>query len=284
MPERLQRDELLEVNRRAWNAQVARKNRWTEPVSREQIEQARNGNVEIVLTPRKMVPRDWFPDFAGCNVLLLAGGGGQQAPILAAAGATVTVVDLSDSQLEQDQVVARREGLTIRSIRASMDRLVDLKEGEFDFIVHPCSNCFVPDLKPVWAEAARVLRQGGTMISGFCNPLIFLFDEEVAAEGRLEVQYCLPYSDEEQLGADRLAKLRADDEPVMFGHTLNDQIGEQLRAGFALTDMYEDKWGGGGDPGAADQDSSVGSASDPTGIERLDRHISSFIATRCQRV
>jgi hypothetical protein len=30
----------------------------------------------------------------------------------------------------------------------------------------------------------------------------------------------------------------------MFGHTLSDQIGGQLQAGFMLTAMFEDDWGG----------------------------------------
>ena len=83
----MQHDELLETNRKAWNGLVAKGNHWTKPVDSKAIERARNGIVEVVLTPQKLVPQDWFPELAGCKTLLLAGSGGQQAPILAAAGA-----------------------------------------------------------------------------------------------------------------------------------------------------------------------------------------------------
>ena len=39
------------------------------------------------------MPADWFGDLAGAPVLCLASGGGQQGPLLAAAGARVTVFD-----------------------------------------------------------------------------------------------------------------------------------------------------------------------------------------------
>ena len=41
----------------------------------------------------------------------------------------------------------------------------------------------------------------------------------------------------------RLA-LIARGEPLSFSHSLEDQIGGQLDAGFALTGLYEDGWAG----------------------------------------
>ena len=79
------------VNRRAWDREVERDNPWTRPVDGEAIAAARAGNWNVVLTPTKPVPRDWFgDDIAGKKVLCLASGGGQQAPLLAAAGFTIT--------------------------------------------------------------------------------------------------------------------------------------------------------------------------------------------------
>ncbi|NLG49528.1 MAG: SAM-dependent methyltransferase, partial [Chloroflexi bacterium] len=68
-------------NRMAWNAQVEKGNPWTVPVSPEVIADARQGRWQIILTPLKPVPRDWFPPLPGCDVLCLASGGGQQGPI-----------------------------------------------------------------------------------------------------------------------------------------------------------------------------------------------------------
>ena len=146
---------LLQYNRQAWNEQVAKKNRWTLPVTPDEIERARNGDWNIVLTPTKPVPREWFPDFKSqeSKVLCLAGAGGQQTPILAAAGASVTVFDNSENQLAQDRMVAERENLKIETVQGDMADLSCFDNESFDMIFHPCSNTFVPDIRPVWKEA-----------------------------------------------------------------------------------------------------------------------------------
>src|SRR6516165_6817650 len=90
-------------NRRVWDQRVAAGNRWTVPASDDTIASARRGHWSIVLTPTRPVPRAWFPELAGLDVLCLASGGGQQGPILAAAGAKVTVLDNSPQQLDRDK-------------------------------------------------------------------------------------------------------------------------------------------------------------------------------------
>jgi len=77
---------LLKHNRMAWNHEVKIGNQWTIPVSDEQIQEAKKGLIKIVLTPFKIVPKEWLGDIVNKNVLCLASGGGQQGPILAAAG------------------------------------------------------------------------------------------------------------------------------------------------------------------------------------------------------
>lgn len=227
-------------NRRAWDQLVLRRNRWTIPVTSESIAAARRGEWSIVLTPRRAVPRSWFPPLAGASVLGLAAAGGQQGPILAAAGARVTVLDNSPRQLAQDREVAEREGLDLTTLEGDMADLQALADASFDLIVHPCSNCFVPDIRPVWREASRVLRPGGILLAGFINPAHFLFDETLAASGRLEVRHSLPYSDLTSLTeAERTGHLD-DGDPLWFSHSLEDQIGGQLDAGLTLTAIYED--------------------------------------------
>src|SRR5687768_12416778 len=102
--------DVRELNRRAWDKEVEQGSQWTTPVSSEVIRAAREGTWEIILTPSKPVPRAWFPDLEGLEVLCLASGGGQQASILAAAGASVTLLDNSPRQLAQDRLLAEREG------------------------------------------------------------------------------------------------------------------------------------------------------------------------------
>jgi SAM-dependent methyltransferase len=227
-------------NRRAWDREVERGNQWTVPVSPEAIAAARQGRWEIVLTPTKPVPQAWFPPVPGLDVLCLASGGGQQAPILAAAGAQVTVLDNSPRQLAQDRRVAERDSLSLATVEGDMADLHMFADASFDLIFHPVSNLFVPEVRPVWAEAFRVLRRGGVMLAGFLNPIVYIFDFNLAEQGILQVRYSLPYSDLDSLSEEERQRYIADEEPLEFSHTLEEQIGGQLDAGFVLTGFYED--------------------------------------------
>jgi SAM-dependent methyltransferase len=231
-------------NRMAWDKQVTYGNRWTVPVSPELVAAARQDRWTILLTPTKPVPRDWFPGLTDADVLCLASGGGQQGPILAAAGARVTVLDNSPKQLEQDRLVAERESLALTTVLGDMADLHMLRDESFDLIVHPVSNCFVPDVRPVWVEAYRVLRRGGALLAGFSNPVIYLFDYDLVEQsGTFQVRHSLPYSDLDSLSPEEKQRRIDGGEPFEFSHTLQDQIGGQLQAGFMLTGFYEDGYG-----------------------------------------
>ncbi|MER2598998.1 MAG: class I SAM-dependent methyltransferase [Caldilineales bacterium] len=247
-------------NRAAWDRAVAEKSPWSIPVSVETIAAARQGDWQIILTPTLPVPRAWFPaDLHGVDVLCLASGGGQQGPVLAAAGANVTVYDNSPRQLAQDRYVASRDGLTLRTVEGDMRNLTAFTAASFDLIVHPVSNVFVPDVRPVWREAWRVLRPGGSLLAGFMNPLIYIFDLIKAdATGELEVAYSIPFSDIASLPEAARQKLLDEGAPLEFGHSLDDQLGGQIEAGFALVGFYEDRW--------------------PDFV--LDRYIATYMATR----
>lgn len=257
-------DDVFELNRRAWNAYVERRNPWTLPVTSEEIERARGGAWKILLTPTRPVPRVWFPDLRGAKVLCLASGGGQQGPLLAAAGARVTVFDASPKQLEQDRMVAERDGLELETVEGDMADLGVFGDGFFDLIVHPVANAFVPDIQPVWSECARVLRAGGALLAGFTNPVRYLFPYDLDRDSHeLRVAHAVPYSDLDSLTEDEKARYVADGEPFEFGHTLEDQIAGQLAAGLVLVGFYEDRF--------------------PPEEDELSTYISSFIATRARR-
>ncbi len=233
--------DILAYNRRAWDRAVDQGNKWTVPVGPEVIAAARRGEWQIVLTPTRPVPTGWFPPLAGLDVLCLASGGGQQAPILAAAGASVTVLDNSERQLSQDRFVADRDGLQLHTVQGDMADLSVFPDGRFGLIFHPYSNCFAPDVRPVWREAYRVLKPGGVLLAGFGNSVRYIFDEAAADRGELVARHAIPYSDLTSL-TDEERRLYTDkDEPLVYGHTLEDQIGGQLDAGFVLTGFYEDR-------------------------------------------
>lgn len=234
--------DIFAYNRDAWDAESERGSQWTVPVDEEHIARARAGDWSIVLTPQLAVPRDWFPSrLDGVRVLGLASGGGQQMPILAAAGADVTLLDASPRQLAADTLVAEREGLRIRCEQGDMTDLSRFADGSFDLIVHPCSNLFVPDIEPVWRECHRVLRSGGELLSGFAQPVWFLFSETAQERGELLVANALPFDERYDLDEGQRQTYIDKREPLVFGHTFDAQLGGQMRAGFVLVDLYEDR-------------------------------------------
>jgi SAM-dependent methyltransferase len=251
-------------NRAAWDKAVEDKSPWSIPVEPEITAAARRGDWQIILTPRIPVPRAWFPEHLhGVHVLCLASGGGQQGPVLAATGAVVTVFDNSPRQLAQDRYVAGRDNLPLRTIEGDMRDLSIFADASFDLIVHPVSNLFVPDVRPVWREAFRVLRPGGSLLSGFLNPLTYIFDLRKADdEGVLEVKYSIPFSDLTSTSAAERQRLLDEGAPMEFGHSLDDQIGGQIDAGFVIAGFYEDRW--------------------PEFV--LDQHIATFMATRAMKL
>lgn len=234
--------DIAEYNREAWDREVKAGNPWTRPVESQVTEAARRGDWQILLTPVKPVPRDWFGALKGQKILCLASGGGQQGPVLSAAGARVAVLDNSPAQLAQDRLVATRDGLDIQLELGRMDDLSRFPDSTFDLIIHPVSNLFVPNIRPVWREAFRTLRPRGSLLSGFANPVNWLFDPEEVDRGIFAVCHSLPYSDLTSLSRGALDALIKKGEPLEFGHSLDDQIGGQLEAGFLITGFYEDRW------------------------------------------
>ncbi len=207
---------------------------WGKPISHEEYDKALHGDWNVVLTPTIPVPRDWFGDLKGKKVLGLASGGGQQMPVFCALGADCTVLDYSEKQLESEKIVAEREGYDIRIIRGDMTMRLPFEDEEFDLIFHPVSNCYVKEVEPIWKECYRVLKPGGSLLSGVDLVINYIVDEddETVIKNRLPFD---PLTNEEYR-----KQLEADDSGMQFSHTLEEQIGGQLKAGFTLLDLYED--------------------------------------------
>jgi SAM-dependent methyltransferase len=238
--------DILEYNRAAWEKEVAEGNKWTVPVSPEEVAKARDGVATLLLTPTKPTPMEWFGELKGKKVLCLASGGGQQGPLLAAMGAVVTVFDNCPAQLEKDRFVAKREGFSIALEQGDMRDLSRFPDETFDLVFHPVSNIFVDDVLTVWKEAHRVLKKGGRLLSGVANPVLFIFDLNLWDKTKeMKVRYRIPYSDLESLPKDELDERLKQGEPIEWGHSLQDLIGGQIAAGFLIAGFFEDNSGWG---------------------------------------
>ena len=211
---------------------------WGVPITHETFLAAKRGEWNVQLTPTKPVPHEWFGDLSGKRVLGLASGGGQQMPVFAARGADCTVLDYSEKQVESERLVSEREGYSIRIVRADMTKPLPFADGSFDLIFHPVSNCYVEEVLPIWRECYRVLAPGGVLLAGLDNGLNYLFDED---ESR--VVNTLPFNPLKN--PEQREQLEKCDAGIQFSHTIEEQIGGQLKAGFRLTDVYGDTNGEG---------------------------------------
>ena len=230
---------------------------WGVSISHEKFINAKNGQWSVVLTPQKPVPAQWFQPFMkngrldNVKLLGLASGGGQQMPVFSALGADCTVLDYSDRQLESERLIAEREGYTINIIKADMTKRLPFDDETFDIIFHPVSNCYVEDVYHVWNECYRVLKKGGCLLAGMGSELCYLFEDD----NPLLVVNKMPYN---PLKDEVLYKRCIQgDGSLQFSHSLEEQIGGQLKAGFILKDLYDDR-----------------------GTDTLGEYVSAFLATR----
>ncbi len=172
----------------------------------------------------------------GKRVLCLAAGGGRQGPIYAAAGAIVTVVDISPAMLELDRVVAAERNIQLRTVEASMDNLSSLSDDSFDIVIHPVSTCYVPDVVPVYLEVARVLCAGGIYISQHKQPTSLQTTLDAQAGG---FQIVHPYYKKDPLPPSEKPNLIREEGTLEYVHRWEELLGAMCRAGLAIEDMTE---------------------------------------------
>lgn len=186
-------------------------------------------------------PLGWLGgNVRGRRVLCLAAGGGKHGPLLAAAGAEVTVVDLSPAMLEADRRVAAARGLALRTVAASMDRLEGLGEGTFDFVLQPVSTCYVPDVVAVYREVARVTVPGGIYVSQHKQPAALQAGARPEGRGYVMAE---PYYRTEPLPPAAEGWGHREAGAVEFLHRWTDLLGGLCRSGFVMEDLMEPRHG-----------------------------------------
>lgn len=213
-------------NRRAWDERARKQQVFTRPASNKDIDHA----------PAEVAANQWVEgSVKGKRLLCLAAGGGRQAIRYAAAGAIVTVVDISPEMLALDRQVAAEKNLPITTIATSMDNLSMLPEGSFDVVMQPVSTCYVPDIKKVYDHVARITRKDGIYISQHKQPVSLQAEVNPTERGyELNERYYRTTPLPEVIGS-RHREVGT----VEFLHRWEELIGGLCRAGFVVEDLSE---------------------------------------------
>lgn len=190
------------------------------------------------LNPLKSVDGPgWLGDsIVGQRTLCLAAGGGRQGPIYAAAGAVVTVVDISPAMLELDRQVAAARKLKLSTVEASMDDLSMFPEASFDIVIHPVSTCYVPNIGLVFHEVARVLASGGVYVSQHKQPVSLQTDPQ-SKSGSYQIRH--GYYSKTPLPQSTSPNLVREQGTLEYVHRWEEILGGICRSGMVIEDVTE---------------------------------------------
>ena len=179
------------------------------------------------------------------DVLCLAAGGGQQSAAFGLMGANVTVLDLSETQLQRDREAADHYGLDIETEQGDMRDLSRISPDSFDIVWQAHSINFVPDVREVFRQVARVLRAGGIYRLHCANPFTHsIIDGEWNGEGYVlketyadgEIKYPDPHWDVKGYDGENLRIVG----PREFRHTFSTLVNGLIENGFTLNGLWED--------------------------------------------
>lgn len=202
---------------------------WTACATHEQMQKARNGQLKLKFF-EKDVPTEWLSDIKGKKVLCLAGAGGLQAPLLACAGAEVTVLDISNKMLDKDREIAKSENLQIEIVKGNMCDLSMFQDDSFDYIINPPSLMYVPELCVVFKECYRVLNKGGVFIMMAPNPINYVCDYiDDGNGGYYKAVHKMPFC----------SKDYDDSDWIEYGHTMEAYLGGLIACGFLINGYVE---------------------------------------------
>ncbi len=224
-------DKIGDANRRHWEDLARRGMAYTTPwldLDRDLIRAFGAGEVEILPGDYAcLYPHSVFEGLEGKRVLCLASGGGQQSAVFGLLGAEVTVLELTPSQLESDRKAAEHFGYEVRTILGDMRDLSGFAASAFDVVYQAISIVFVPDVREVYREVARILKPRGLYRVGHCNPATQVV-EETSWDGE-------GYRILERYSGGRIE----DAEAMEFRHLLKDIFNGLIEAGMTITHVEE---------------------------------------------
>lgn len=228
-------DKIAKYNKERWEALAAANVEYSRPQLNLDKEAAR----------RYVDPFGVMGEVKGKNVLCLAGGGGQQSVAFALMGASVTVLDISETQLERDRIALAHYGLDVKLYQGDMRDLSRFENDSFDLIWHAFSINFIPDPQRVFDEVARVLRPNGLYRLEWHNPFSMGIDERDWTEKGYPLSR--PYVDGEVIFENNFWDITNEDGsqrqiegPREFKHTMSTVMNGLIMRGFNLLGMWEE--------------------------------------------
>ncbi len=236
-------------------------------MARQQKRFTRPANDDDLINPLDTVDAlGWLGgNIQGRSLLCLAAGGGRQSAIYATAGAKVTVVDISTEMLRVDRLVAEQRRLDVQTVEASMDHMPMFENGQFDIVIHPVSTCYVPNIKRVYSEVARVTSPGGIYISQHKQPVSLQADVRSSRSGYELIE---PYYRSGPLP--RVVGSRHREEGTLeFLHRWEQLLGGLCRVGFVIEDVVE--------PLHADSEANDGS------FEHRSQYVAPYVRIKARR-
>lgn len=241
-------DDVAKMNRRLWDDRVRQGDGNTQPHLALDVRAFRDFAAGRTLRPPRPYcdsPCDCIVmrDAAGKDVLCLASGGGQQSAVFGLLGARVTVLDMTPGQLEADRQAAEFYGYEITTVEGDMRDLSAFASESFDLVYQPISICFVPDVREVYREVARVLRPGGLYRVDHVNPATYptAFDGSENGWDGIGYRISAPYMGGPILrrpdGSEDMAEGEITGE---FRHLLCDIYNGLIDAGLTIRGVWED--------------------------------------------
>ncbi len=246
------------VNQAAWDALVEQDHPLTRPARPE----------DLVDPLAKLDPLGWLGgSIRGRRVLCLAAGGGKHGVQYAAAGAQVTVLDLSPAMLELDRQASARYRLPVRIVQGDMLDLSIFDPGAFDIVIQPVSTCYVPDVQAVYRQVARVTAPGGLYISQHKQPVSL---QATLDPSPLGYELAQPYDRPGPLPKVSDGRLIREPGAAEYLHRWEQLVGGMARSGFVIEDLVE--------PRHADPKAPVGS------FGHRCRYVAPYVRIKARRV
>jgi SAM-dependent methyltransferase len=189
----------------------------------------------------------------GTKAIELGCGGAQFGIAVSKRGADVTGVDISEEQLEFARTLADEHDQDIEFVESSVTEMPIIPDETYDLAFSAFAFQWIRDLDACFAEAYRVLREGGKLVFSVDHPYYKTLDPET---GEIERSY---FAEEPH----RDYSKEFDAEMVIYSRGVGETVALLTDAGFTVEAIRE--------PGYEDP-------------ERYESEYGSFVPERMARV